>query len=395
MKILFISGWFPLPADNGSKIRIYNLLSGLCKQHEVTLLAFYRQDNEPAFLPQMREICAKVEIVPWQEFNPSTLRSQLGFFSLRPRSLLDSFSPRMQALISKELSEGHNYQLGIISETNMLAYLARFEGIPLLLEDPELAALYDKFKHSHSLQSRIRNGLTWWKTSRFITRSLTRIQACTVVSDVEKTILNEIAPYFQNIHVIPNCVEFTQYERFINQPIANRLVFAGSLSYKANFEAVEYFLDQVWPIVKKALPDTKFWITGKSEGFITPKAAQDPQVLFTGYVEDIRPVVAGSALSIVPLLSGGGTRLKILEALALNTAVVSTSKGAEGLDVSHEEHLLLADTPNEFAAAVIRLQRDEALRSRLARQGRELVRQKYNWSTVIPQFMGLVESIAH
>lgn len=391
MKILFVTGWFPLPVDNGAKIRIFNLLRGLCQQHEVTLLAFYRQENEPELLPHLREMCAKVEIIPWREFNPKSLRSQIGYFSPRPRSLLDRFSPKMQALISQELYEGHTYQLGIVSEIPMLSYLSCFQKIPLLLEDLELAVLYDKIRASSSVMSRVRNRLTLWKTSHFIANNLNRFRACTVVSHVEKAIVNEIAPLYQNVHIVPNCVDFNRYEGFVHLPKAKRLVFTGSLSYPPNYNAVVYFLDQVWPLVKIAVPDVQFWITGKLDNVQLPATTLDSQVYFTGYVEDIRPVIAGSAVSVVPLFAGSGTRLKILEALALNTAVVSTHKGAEGLMVVHQEHLLLADTPQEFADSVIRLLQDEVYRVELSNRGRELVQKKYNWEVVLPIFLNLVE----
>jgi polysaccharide biosynthesis protein PslH len=190
--------------------------------------------------------------------------------------------------------------------------------------------------------------------------------------------------------VIPNCIDFDHYLAFTELPKADRLIHTGSLAYRANYEAVVYFLEQIWPRIIAALPEVEFWITGRSAGYPLPPAAEDPRVHLTSYVDDIRPVIAGSAVSVVPLLSGGGTRLKILESLALNTAVVSTTKGAQGLDLCHGEHLLIADTPGEFAQAVLRLLQDEGLRQQLAKQGRELVQRKYNWERVLPKFYHIV-----
>jgi polysaccharide biosynthesis protein PslH len=391
MKIVFLSGWFPLPVDNGSKLRIFNLLRGLCAQHEVTLLSFYRREDELEHLPQMRSLCAKVEVVPWCQFNPISLRAQLGYFSPRPRSVIDTFSRQMAALISETLISEPPFQLGILSESPMLAYADCFQGLPLLLEDLELAVLFDGFRTAESPLKHLRNGLTWWKTARYTAARLGKMAACTVVSQEEKALVNQIAPAYQPVEVIPNCIDFDHYLAFTELPKADRLIHTGSLAYQANYEAVVFFLEQIWPRIIAALPEVEFWITGRSEGYPLPPAAEDPRVHLTGYVDDIRPVIASSAVSVVPLLTGAGTRLKILESLALNTAVVTTSKGAQGLDLCHGEHLLIADSPGAFAEAVLHLLIDDALRVKLARSGRQAVYQKYNWNFALPIFLKFVE----
>jgi glycosyltransferase involved in cell wall biosynthesis len=157
------------------------------------------------------------------------------------------------------------------------------------------------------------------------------------------------------------------------------LIYSGALTYHANLDAMAFFLRDIFPAIKAKRPSVTLKITGNTQGAPIDRLPLVDDVQLTGYLDDIRPAVAQSWVSIVPLRVGGGTRLKILEAMALGTAVVSTSKGAEGLDVTHGENILIADDPNQFAGAVVGLLSDPALRQSLAAKAQQLVRQKYAW----------------
>jgi glycosyltransferase involved in cell wall biosynthesis len=394
MNILFLSGWFPYPPDNGSKIRIYNLLKGLANRHQVTLLAFYRTPDIKDRVQVLQTICRKVEVVPWKEFNPGGIPAMMGFVSVRPRSVVDTFSPQMQRLIEIELSAGSRYDVVIASELTMAVYQKSFRGYPALLEDIELAAIYDAFIQTAYPFHRLRHGLTWLKTRRYVAGLLRGFETCTVVSDIEREILSRIAPAFRPVEIIPNCLDVRNYEGIEAQPEPGTLIFTGSLAYSANYDAVCFFLRDIYSLIKKAVPDVTFCVTGRTDGIRLPADVGNTSVDFTGYVDDVKPLIANSWASVVPLRAGGGTRLKILEALALGTPVVTTSKGAEGLDVCHGEHLLIADDPAGFAACVVDLLRDVGLRAKLAANGKRLVEEKYDWAAVMPRFLSLVERVA-
>jgi polysaccharide biosynthesis protein PslH len=152
-----------------------------------------------------------------------------------------------------------------------------------------------------------------------------------------------------------------------------------------------WFLHEVYPHIQAKIPDIHLIITGNHANRSLPSASN---VTLTGYVDDIRPLIARSWISVVPLHTGGGTRLKILEAMSLRTPVVTTPKGAEGLDVQAGQHLLIADTPEAFAQAVVRLLQDPALRRQLASDAYQLVREKYDWMVIMPHFLELVERAA-
>jgi glycosyltransferase involved in cell wall biosynthesis len=174
-------------------------------------------------------------------------------------------------------------------------------------------------------------------------------------------------------------------------PEPHSLIYTGSFQYAANYDAMVWFLGQVWPQVRAALPDARLRITGEHAGLPLPTTEG---VILTGLVPDVRPLVAESWAALAPLQSGGGTRLKILEAMALGTPVVATSKGAEGLDAQPEVHLLVADDPADFAAAVIRLLQDASLRRALARRAQTWVAAHYDWDEILPQFLQVVDAAA-
>ena len=199
--------------------------------------------------------------------------------------------------------------------------------------------------------------------------------------------------YHGPLEVVSNGVDCVR-----NQPASHpinpvRLVFSGALTYQANHDAVKYFLQEIYPIIQEARSDVTLSITGATAGVDFKSLPLSDGVTFTGFVDDIRPIVGGSAVCIVPILEGGGTRLKILEAMALGTPVVSTTKGAEGIEARHGEHLLLADDAASFAESTLKLLRDPDLRQRLAGNARRLVEECYDWQKIGERFAGLVEDV--
>ena len=158
-------------------------------------------------------------------------------------------------------------------------------------------------------------------------------------------------------------------------------------------EAIDFFLDEVYPLIRSQCPGVRLRITGSLQGVDTSSLRLDPSVTLTGFIEDIRTVVASSWVLIAPILSGGGTRHKILQAMAARTPVVSTPKGAEGLEVIDGVDVLLADDPEAFAACTIRLLRNPELRRQLAANARQLVEVHYSWSEIGGRFVDLVESV--
>lgn len=389
MKILFLSRWFPYPFNNGSKLRIYNLLRGLRQHHDVTLLSFADQPGVSPEAPQIREICSQVKIVPWREFDPNTLRARLGFLSTKPRSIVDTFSPEMAQVITETLNE-ENYDLVIASQLHMAAYYSYFQNVPAFFEELEIGLFYDQAFSSDG-KIRPRKALTWLKLRTYLSRLLYFFQVCTVVSEREYQLFAKNFPAHEKmIEIIPNCLNMDEYRKVRAEKKRHTLIFTGSFKYHTNYEAMLWFVQNVFPLILEQIPHAQLVITGDHANLPLPSSRN---ITLAGHVKDIKSLIASCSISVAPLWSGGGTRLKILEAMALGTPVVSTSKGAEGLDVIHGEHLLLANSPAEYAECVVRLWNDDNLRLQLTRNASTLVEEKYNWGRALSDYLRLINTV--
>lgn len=391
MNVLFLSAWFPYPPTNGSKLRVFNLIRGLSQRHQVTLLSFIREAIDENSLESVQQMCKEVVLVPWSEFRPHSWQARAAFFSSKPRAIVDRFSPVMVQAIEQALSQ-EQYDVVIASELSTAAYGEYFASLPAIFEDVEVAVLYEQYSQASSLSARLRYGLTWFKHRRYLAHLMARFDACTVVSERERQLLRQqVNGRAGRIEVIPNCVELFQYMKPPAQRRSHSLIFTGSFTYSPNYEAMCWFLNEVYPRVRARVPGVSLTITGDHADLPLPTYEN---VTLTGFVDDLQPLLASATVSVAPIWTGGGTRLKILEAMALYTPVVSTSKGAEGLDVRHDEHLLIADRPQDFANAVVGLLEDRSRRDGLADRAYTLVAERYNWSQVMPGFVQIVEEIA-
>lgn len=389
MKILFLSPWFPTPPVNGSKNRIYNLLKALTGRHEVRLVSFVRPSEE-VDTHAIDSLCQEITTIPYREFHPEGWRAKLGYLSPTPRSIVDTYSPQM----AQEVRRRANWAECIVaSELVTAPYVRQLSKVPCVWDDLELATGWDAWQKANGM-ARLRHWLTWQKTQSYIRHLLPRFKAVTVVSELENAILDEVAPMYRGGRVLPNGVDIEHNHLGLRPPSRGRLVYSGALTYSANYDAVKYFLEEIFPLIQQQQPGAHLEITGSTQGVDVSGLRLNEYARLTGFVADIRPVVAGAWACVVPLRQGSGTRLKILEAMALGTPVISTSKGAEGLEVIPEENILIADGPTAFARQVVRLLGDGELRARLADNGRQLVEQRYSWTQIGKDFCALVEETA-
>jgi glycosyltransferase involved in cell wall biosynthesis len=197
----------------------------------------------------------------------------------------------------------------------------------------------------------------------------------------------------KNVSDVPTGVD-TDFFRRTNATARapHNLVFTGSMDWLPNEDAMQYFIKDVLPLIKQSVPDVTLTVVGRDPfPSLVERSRRDPSIIVTGRVEDVRPYMERASAYVVPIRVGGGTRLKIYEAMAMELPIVSTTVGAEGLPVNDGAELLLADTPEEFAAAVVRVLTDEEFARALARRAAELVREKYGWDGVAAEFVALCE----
>ncbi|MCP9450580.1 MAG: glycosyltransferase family 4 protein [Nitrospira sp.] len=391
MNVLFLSQIVPYPPHGGVLQRGYNLIRELGNKAEVHLLAFVHPDvlAGDAAMEESRvalqKHCAKIEYFRlWPKASPLHRVAALTMAALSscPFSVLAHHSGTFRQRV-RELVASNQFDV-IHADTIALAqFLDDRWPIPTVLTHHNIES---------QLMERRAGAEAGFLARRYLRREARKLSAYeyqmsrmfdvnVFVSRADEQKLAERIPGLQTA-IVPNGVDV---EYFTPRQGNGRptLIYTGGMNMFANRDAVLYFLEKMWPLIKKAVPAVRFFAVGQDP----PKelldiAARDAQVVVTGYVNDVRPFVWDATVYVVPLRVGGGTRLKVLDAMAMGKAMVSTSIGCEGLDVKADVHLLVADEPAAFADKTIQLLRNAECRTRLGRNARELVEQCYSWKKI-------------
>ncbi|MBV9848271.1 MAG: glycosyltransferase [Armatimonadetes bacterium] len=397
MNLLVVSSWCPYPSDNGSRLRAYHLIRQLARRgHRIKLLALAQEESDLAAAQSgLSPLCALgVELFPSRFFRPGTVRALLGFFSTRPRHLLDTHQPEAARRIARECRSG-DCDAVLALELGVAHYVPSGMGVPCMLEQLEVSGFVKAVREAPSPRARLRRALTLAKLRRHLASLGERYAVWTAVSEAEaQAIQTLVGPAAPPVRVLPNGVDLdgNSYD-----PAAaydpEGLIYNGALGFSANLDAVRWFSEEILPIIQKERPGVRLRVTGRND-VLPPDdpLRRHPGIELTGYLDDVRPAVRGAAACAAPLRQGGGTRLKILEAMALGTPVVTTSRGAEGIAARDGQEIFIADAPADFAAAVLRLMADRALRARAGAAGRRLVEDRYGWDAVGVQMATLLEN---
>ncbi len=394
MHIIYISWWWPYPANNGAKIRIYNLLRQLAAQHTITLLSFAEPGEADAEqVEHMQQFCREVTVFPRPHPRPNKFELIQGYLSAWPRSLFYNYCPEVTEAIEKVVAT-HSVDLLIGSQVDTMRYLQAIPNLPAIMEEVEMTILHNHVQQAHNLPQRFRAQLPLIKLEHVLTDLMRRGVVVTVVSEQEKQLVESFAPN-QVVYVIPNGVDtVVECPDDSHKPKPYSLIYTGAITYRPNFEAVAYFVRDVWPLVLEKYPQAQFTVTGSTGNTDISKLSALPGVHFVGYLPSVRDAVRESWAMVVPLKHGGGTRLKILEAMAIGTPVISTAKGAEGLAVQPDENLLIANDTQAMVDAISRLFEDAEIRSQLAAVSRNLVEKHYDWSVIGQSLLNVVDQVA-
>jgi sugar transferase (PEP-CTERM/EpsH1 system associated) len=407
MRILWLKSDLLLPLDKGGKLRTWHLMRHLAKRHEITYLAFADPDQPREDVEGMREVAARVETVPRREpakrsfrFNAeAALRvlDPLPYAVGKYRSA--AYRKRLRALLAE-----HPFDLIVCD------FLPPAVNLPTTLPCPAVLFTHNVEseiwrRHAETKSSPIARALYAMQHRRMLRYeggALRRFDGVLAVSDADRDTFARLYPgavrrpvqvvstgvdtdYFapSAADVSQSTIRHPQFDiRNPHSALRNELIFTGSMDWLPNEDAMLFFCRDVLPLVRAEEPGVHLTIVGRTPTPAVRKLADAAGVTVTGRVDDVRPYIRGAAVYIVPLRIGGGTRLKIFEAMAMGKAVVSTTVGAEGLPVTDGEHLVLADEPRSFAASVVALMRDDARRARLEAAARALVVERYDWSAV-------------
>ena len=393
MKILFLSAYYCLPPATGSRIRTMEILKSLSAKHDVTYVAFADDERQLSSIEEARQMCSDVKVV-FREHRYSKMKLLKGLMVRTPFTILNYHDPEM-ARIAQDMQQNADYDLIHAEGVFMAQYVDFSSARPYVLSTHNIeSTIMNRFAETTpNPAKRLYARLTHEKLNRYESEIMQRFDRTLVVTEEEKLLATKMSPQAQVV-VVPNGVDTEFFKPSPDIPEeANTLVFTGLMDSRSNVDGVLFFVREILPLIRREVADVKLRILGQRPAAEVMALAEEPGIEVTGFVPDVRPPAQSAAVHVVPLRVGGGSRLKILQALALEGAVVSTSVGAEGLNLKPNEHFILADDPAQFAKQTISLLRNPSRRAELGKIGRELVVKKYDWRTITAVLPPLYEHL--
>ncbi|MBN1400018.1 MAG: glycosyltransferase [Anaerolineae bacterium] len=405
-RILFLTPQVPYPPEQGAAIRNYNLIAHISRRHDVALLSFREgeADEDQAEDP-LGAMCAPCRTVS----APVRTRAE------RLRALVTSGLPDMALrLFSSEFAEALR-QL-VTAERYDLVQIEGIEMAPygLMIQEwlgPDApAVIYDAHNAEYLLQKRAfatdlwrprRWGtaaysfMQWQRLRRYERLICERAAAVVSVSEADALALGRLHRGLRPL-VVPNGVDTTRYHPGLADTLPLEhpaIVFTGKMDFRPNVDAMLWFFRRVWPLVRRQSPEARLYVVGKSPHAALAALQTAPGVHVTGYVEEILPYFGGGDVYIVPLRIGGGTRLKVLEAMAAGLPLVTTSLGAEGIAITPGVNARVADTPEAFAQAILDLLADPGQGRALGAAARRFALEHYDWHTIAPPLEALYSAL--
>lgn len=395
MKILFLSHFIPHPPTGGASLRNFNIIKELARNNTVHLLTFTQRNRHPnrerieASRAVVSQFCKEVTIldVPtdYSVFKWYALLG-LNLFSSDPYSAWRFWSREMVSAINRQLDK-HSYDIVHVDTIALAGYLKYLRGIPAVLNhhNVESSLLLRRAATERNPFTRAYVGFQGRKLRRAEKRAIVDFDGNISVSEIDTNELHEFDPR-STVRVIPNGTDTEFFKPISGISEDQSLVFAGSMSWYPNGDAMILFAEKIWPIIKRAIPNITMNAIGSHPLDEVIKLGQrDENFKVLGFVDDVRPYIARASVYVVPIRVGGGTRLKILDALAMGKSIVSHPIGAEGLDVTDGKDIVIAEEPEAFAQSVIDLVRDDARRRQLCANARQTAVEKYSWPRIIPK----------
>jgi glycosyltransferase involved in cell wall biosynthesis len=401
LNILFVASYPASPATYGGQRRLEGLMSGLARRHRVSAIACASPDFDRDLCErEMRRYCEDVVLVPsrsehfakrWTQFRSlfSRYSAEKNFFTL------SSFERALDRLLNRTAFDIIVVSAGLFMSRYRLRQAPPGSPLPRIILDEHNIEfdLQQQLATSGSLVRRLHYALNWRKLRREEVEDWERLDAVTFTSMPDAEHARELVPSLRYA-VSPNAVDLSAFEPRQGDPPPDgkTVMFFGANDYYPNTDGILYFIREIWPRVTGRHPHARLKVIGPRP---TPEilAQQSSSIRIAGMVADVRLELASAAAVVVPLRLGGGTRFKILEAMAMAKPIVSTSVGAEGLEVIDGKHLLLADDASRFADEVNRLLENNELGSRLGREGHALVKARYSWDASVAPMEALFREV--
>ena len=383
LNVLVLDEWVPYPPDSGKRIRTWNLLRRLALRHEITLLCYGDSGDEASALVRAARISLHT-VGPLPNLGGWHLYLSLfgNLFSRYPYSVSKHYTQRYEDRLRRLLNEVQ-FDLIHCEWTPYARFLRVADVLPNLIMTHNIESQFwhRRAQYSPTILHRFFFALQAQKMKLFERETFRRADAVASVTPLDAEQARQWGA--KRVSLVENGVDLDEFRPAEEPPAASEILYLGSLDSYQNLDAVQYLLDEIMPIVATRMPEIKLRIVGRRPPLeLQSRVARCPWAQFVGEVADVRPHIARAALVVVPLRIGAGSRIKILEALAMKKAVVSTSVGAEGLAVEDGRHVSIADTPLVFATRTIELLNSPEEQLRLGTNGRRLVEERYSWDRI-------------
>ncbi|HEY6360385.1 MAG TPA: glycosyltransferase family 4 protein [Vicinamibacterales bacterium] len=397
MRILWVKMGGLWPCTTGGRVRSLQTISALAQRHQVTVITTHGPADDPEGLQRRLSRCRQVISVPYA----APKRGSASFAAALAQSWLspdpvELWKWRVPAVRDRvrAILEGGSIDLCVADFLLAAANVPLGGPVPVVLFQHNVEYLI--WKRLSELETspwrRALFDIEWRKLRAREAEACRRADLTIAVSEDDRRRLAALAPG-SRMSAIPTGVDTSYFVQNGFRPVPTRLVFGGSMDWHPNEDAVLYFADAILPRIRAEVPDVSLTVVGRNPSARLRELGERSGIFVTGTVEDVRPFIGEAAVYVVPLRAGGGTRLKIFEALAMSKAVVSTTVGAEGLGLETGRHFVAADEPQHFADEVVALLRNPEQRRMLGQAGRHLVERYYSWPMVAREFERQCEEV--
>jgi sugar transferase (PEP-CTERM/EpsH1 system associated) len=396
MNLLILTPQRPYPTHQGTTIRNFYIIAELAKRHQISLLTFLEADQSPQDDGPLPDLCRTLDILPAPARSTLTRLKQIAFTN-RPDMSWRLWSLDFDRKLRQLLQE-NAFDVVQIEGIEMSPYLPTIKELA-----PQTKIIYDDHNAEWLLQYRnfttdLQNPARWiaaaysfiqtQRLKRYERRVCRQADGVIAVSEADKEAILQLDPALK-ITLVPNGVDLKLHSQHPAQSIPVDLVFTGKMDYRPNIDAMLWFGQEVLPLIQKERPQTTLAIVGQRPHPRLDPLRENRAITITGYVDDVRPYIAGASVYIAPFRVGGGTRLKLLEAMAMRKSIVATGVGAEGFPITNNKEMILVDDPALMTKAILRLLDNPQIRHELGKNAYQFVSTHYAWESLVPAMEAL------
>lgn len=390
MRILWVKVGGLWPTNTGGRLRSFNILSELAREHEVSVFTTHLPGEDGDALRRQLPHCRRVRsfafAAPKFRDRGFPLVLARSWFSAMPVDVYKHQVPELRQAVDDLLAAGE-IDLCIADFVFAAPNVPLHGPVPVMFFSHNVE--YQILKRLAEAQDdplrRSLLAIEWRKMRRYEAEICAKARLTVAVSAHDRE-LHQADATGAVIRDVPTGVDVTYFKANGTPEDPMELVFTGSMDWHPNEDAIRHFINEILPAVRRELPQVRLTVVGRNPSGSLRREAEEARVKVTGTVDDVRPYIDGAAVYVVPLRIGGGTRLKVFEALSMGKAVVSTGIGVEGLPLANGEHYLKADDPASFASAVVALLKDPQRRHALGAAGRQLTHERFAWPQVARVF---------